>query len=364
MFKKTVSHKKKVLLLLPSLKAGGAERVLSFLAKNLDSELFNVRLLVIGSKEESVYDYSGVEVKFLNKKRLFTSVFPLMQTIVAFRPQIVLSSIVHLNIFSGIMAFFFRKIKFIAREASVLSIMGAFDKKNNILNFLSKQVYGNFSCIICQSKDMLIDLNENYKISKKKLIIINNPITEPTMVKESINGFPELIRFVTVGRLSEEKGHERVLRCLAGSSIEDYHYTIIGEGILKNHLLEVIKELKIENKISFIPFTFNVLDELRSNHIFLQGSYVEGFPNAVLESCLVGTPIIAFDSPGGTKEIIDENVNGILVKNENDFKDTLNTGVVNLLKLEPLLISNSVKVKFSSKKIIEQYQELFTKILE
>ena len=42
--------KKKILFILPSLKAGGAERVVSFLAKNLDQNVFETKLLVVGFK--------------------------------------------------------------------------------------------------------------------------------------------------------------------------------------------------------------------------------------------------------------------------------------------------------------------------
>ena len=47
-----------------------------------------------------------------------------------------------------------------------------------------------------------------------------------------------------------------------------------------------------------------IIDYLSDSDFFIQGSYVEGFPNSVLESCSVGTPVIAFNCPGGTKEII------------------------------------------------------------
>lgn len=352
------------MLILPSMKAGGAERVLSYLAKNLDPTLFKVRLLIIGFKKDSVYNINELDVQFLNKKRLVFCFYPLILAIINFKPRIVMSSIVHVNIFTGLISLFFRKTKFIAREASVLSIMGAFDKRNNMLNFLSKYVYHNFSRIICQSNDMLLDLKKTYKISEKKLIVINNPITQSVKVKIKRENLPPVIRFITIGRLSKEKGHERILKCLASSEIKNYHYKIIGDGILKNHLLKVIAELKLEKKVSFISYTSEVFEELRSSHIFLQGSFVEGFPNAVLESCIVGTPVIAFEAPGGTKEIIKKNTNGILAKDEKEFISILNSDINRLLYWNPLSISESVKAKFSSKKILNQYQELFISILK
>mgnify|MGYP000064476028 CR=1 FL=1 len=68
---------------------------------------------------------------------------------------------------------------------------------------------------------------------------------------------------------------------------------------------EKAKELSLIQFIKHIPFTSNVNDYIAENDMFLQGSYVEGFPNALLESCVVGTPVLAFNVPGGTKEIIE-----------------------------------------------------------
>jgi glycosyltransferase involved in cell wall biosynthesis len=50
--------------------------------------------------------------------------------------------------------------------------------------------------------------------------------------------------------------------------------------------------------------------------LFISSSRYEGSPNAVLESLACGTPVLAFDCPGGTKEIICEDENGWLVPGE------------------------------------------------
>ena len=95
---------------------------------------------------------------------------------------------------------------------------------------------------------------------------------------------------------------------------------------------------------------------MASNDLFLQGSYVEGFPNTVLESCFVGTPVLAFNAPGGTKEIIIHEENGYLVETEEEYEFYLN----NRLNLSPKNIRDSVANRFNKRKIITQYETLFT----
>ena len=52
----------KIFFILPSLKAGGAERVISFVSQNIDKDKFKPYLLVAGFEKDSVYDVSNIEV--------------------------------------------------------------------------------------------------------------------------------------------------------------------------------------------------------------------------------------------------------------------------------------------------------------
>jgi len=119
----------------------------------------------------------------------------------------------------------------------------------------------------------------------------------------------------------------------------------------------LVEKYGLSDKVDFIPFTHNVLGELVAKDYFIQGSYVEGFPNALLESCSVGTPVIAFNAPGGTKDIVINGENGFLVENENDFSSLLNN-LERLKAIDRNMVKLSVINKFSSEKILSQYEEL------
>ena len=83
----------------------------------------------------------------------------------------------------------------------------------------------------------------------------------------------------------------------------------------------------------------------------------------MLECCSVGTPVLAFDCPGGTKEIIENGINGFLAVNKDDFNKTLQ----NLNKIpvfERDIVRASVLSKFSSQKIIKEYENLFLSVLK
>ena len=50
----------------------------------------------------------------------------------------------------------------------------------------------------------------------------------------------------------------------------------------------------------------------------IQGSYVEGFPNVVLEALSFGIPCIVYNAPGGHKEMIIEGENGYIIQNQEE----------------------------------------------
>ena len=349
----------KILFILPSLGFGGAEKVVSFLAKKMFEKKYDVILLVVGSKNVRNFDTGNLPVTYLNKKRLIFSFFSIVAYIHKNKPKVVFTSVTHLNILISIISCFFKKIKFIVRASSISSLMSKYgnNKSRILINTFLSYTYRKSDMVICQSEDMKNDLIRNYNINKDRLYVIGNPITHKffNQKKNSIV-IQNKIRFITVGRLSKEKGHDRILDGLSKITNYDFHYTIIGDGHLKFNIKKLIEKYNMSSKVTFIDFSANIIGEIQKNDFFLQGSFVEGFPNAVLESCSVGVPVIAFDCIGGTKEIINKN-NGFLIKNQDEFEELL-INLNNLKKPKKSLIVDSVWKKFAPKIIINKYEKL------
>jgi glycosyltransferase involved in cell wall biosynthesis len=354
--------RKKILFIVPTLKAGGAERIIAFLAQHLNSTLFEVKLIVIGFKKDAIYDIQNIDVTFLNKARYFKAIPFLLQMIKREKSHIVFSSAGHINSTLGLFSLFFSKVKFIVRETNIVSVVNGFpQEKNRLLFFLMQQLYPFLDVIICQSNDMKTDLTQELAIDPSKVKVINNPIiTKIQTVK--LKKKSDTIYFITVGRMSWIKGHLRILKVLSHLKY-DFQYTIIGTGLAKESLIiqNEVKRLNLSEKVCFIPFTPNVSSEIQQHDFFLQGSYVEGFPNALLESCSVGTPVLALEAPGGTKEIIQNGVNGYLIKNEAEMLSLLNNlELIQKIKTEDVI--RSVAKKFDKSNILNQYETLFLSI--
>lgn len=349
----------KIMFILPSLSAGGAERVISFVSQNIDKEKFEPTLVIAGFEKDSAYDVSNVEVIYLNKPRILTALPSIIGLIKKQKPQIVVSSISHVNTAMSMLSPFFNKTKFIGREATVLSKRDNEKKIRQWSPFrLLPNGFKNLDALICQSQDMAEDMIINFNIPKKNIYVINNPISNLPEVKQTQPN-TKIKKFITVGRLTEVKGHLRLLDILSRLD-QPFSYTIIGKGNLEDEIFQKAKSLGIYNNIKHIPFTNKVNDYIAKHDIFLQGSYVEGFPNALLESCVVGTPVIAFKAPGGTKEIVENGVNGFLVENEEEYLQKLK----NFKEWNPKDVRASVYKKFNKDIILQQYEDLFVDIVK
>ena len=173
-----MKRKHKVLFVLPTLMAGGAERVMSFVAQNLNKDLFETTLLVIGHKKQSSYSLENLNVVFLEKDRVLFSFWAIFSFLKKHKPDIVISAIGHVNALMAFESIFFRKIAFIGREVNVISVLSKIQPSKtwySLIDF-TKYSYKLLDIILCQSNDMANDMQMNFEVPSKKIRIINNPI--------------------------------------------------------------------------------------------------------------------------------------------------------------------------------------------
>lgn len=352
------TRKTKVFFVLPALNAGGAQRIMSFLSQNMNKDKFDCTLLVIAKAESTDFDVTHANVHYFDKERLLLVARPLFLYLLKHKPDIVMGSIGHVNKLHALYSFFLRKTKFIAREASINSIMSQYNRSTHVTGFvwLFKNYRKFLNRIVCQSEQMAEYMHNDHGIPKDRIHIINNPLTVEAKVKAPLNN--KVKQLITVGRLSPEKGHERVLNILSKLDT-DWHYTIIGEGNQYEKLMEQIKALHFEDKVTYIKYTSHVSQYLSESDVFIQGSYVEGFPNAVMESCAVGTPVVAFVAPGGTKDIIENGTNGFIANNEEEYLNYLNQALYEK-QWDPNTVSKSITDKFEKNIILKKYEALFS----
>jgi glycosyltransferase involved in cell wall biosynthesis len=356
------SKKIKLLILLPTLKCGGSEKFVSLVCEHINNALFSVCLVVVNNAEPFYkIKNQAIEIVDLKKNRVLFSLPAIKKAVKHFEPDIIFSNANHLNLYLAIFKNqFSSSIKFIAREASIVSINSKQAKMPELYGGLIKKYYGRFDMIICQSAYMQQDLVKHYHIAADKTMVIHNAAEEVnTTVQPGINS-GRVYKFITVARLSEEKGIERLIQSVGLLSIP-FAYYIIGEGSKKNDLQKLINELQLGDKVFLTGQKDDPFSGMEDADLFLMGSYYEGFPNVLLEAGARGLPVIAFNAPGGIAEIITANENGLLVE-DNDiiaFAAAIKTGLAADFNREK--IKETTRRRFSLKNMLTKIQTLFMK---
>ncbi|GAJ38354.1 glycosyltransferase [Saccharococcus caldoxylosilyticus] len=307
--------KKKVLFILPSLRGGGAERVMVTLLKHVDRDKFDLHLALV-SKEgpyltEVPYD---VPIYDLGAKRVRYAFVPMLKLIRQLKPDIVFSTLGHLNIALIILRFLMLShTRLIVREANTVSEIVKLSSKSWLWKFLYKTFYKQADLVICQSDYMKQDLIENFKVPEQKAIRIYNPVDVDTIRKKANLGenpflhSPTSPNIVAIGRLVYQKGFDRLLQAMPQLLKEkpNAKLWILGEGPLEEELKEQCIRLGIVEKVEFVGFQKNPYVWLKHADLFVLSSYYEGLPNVLLEAIACGCPVVAVDHPGGTREVME-----------------------------------------------------------
>ncbi|MGS0527574.1 glycosyltransferase [Zobellia nedashkovskayae] len=274
--------------MIPTLTPGGAERVFAFVSQNLNPEYFQSQVLVMGSEDESSYCVDKVPVTYLNSNRVLHAIPSIISFIRLHKPNIVMSSVGHLNLIAGGLSKIFKRTRFIIRPTNIQA-----DTKKTWWE--SKSISW-ADTVVCQSKDMAQNFSKIYKIPTSKIKVIENPITNDAPIKVN-DLIGEAKNLITVGRLNEIKGHARILTLLSKVNRE-FHYTIIGDGPERDNLFALIKKLGIENKITHIPFTNKVSEFLVKNDLFLQGYLFRRISKCRFRKLYYGNPCFSIRCSG------------------------------------------------------------------
>lgn len=356
---------------MPSLTGGGAERVMLTLIKHIDKEKF-LPVFVLMKKEGRFVDVietlpTEVEVIDLDATQARYAIFKIAKMIKQIKPDIVFSTLGYLNLLIALIKpFYSKKIKFISRESNTVSIENKQEKYPKIFDWLYKNVYNNFDLIITQSKYMRDDLVENFGTDKERTMVIHNPVDIESILTKSREIETTLynetkINLVAAGRLSLQKGFDILVKSM--SHLDDkFHLTILGEGEDKSTLENQIKTLGLEDKITLSGFQSNPYAYMEQADFFILSSRYEGLPNVVLESNVCGTPCVAFASPGGTAEVIEDGKTGVLVYEFDALSLAKAITQASKMYFDTHYIQEYCKLNFNVEKIVNAYESTFLKV--
>lgn len=145
-------------------------------------------------------------------------------------------------------------------------------------------------------------------------VISNKSFLYDTLDKEIIDFCHEGFIVGAIGRLSQEKNFEYLIRALyqLAKKCNDIKLVIIGEGRERDSLEQLINKYKLKGKVLLPGYRKNANRYLKFINIFVVSSLTEGLPITVLEAMQSGVPIIS-TSVGGIPNVLDNGKAGILI---------------------------------------------------
>jgi len=226
--------------------------------------------------------------------------------------------------------------------------------KYTIHDFIEKKY--NYNVILT------IDERKHYK--SKNIVVIPNGIN---VISNSTAKLKKKT-VISAGRIALVKGFDRLIKTWAiiAKKHPNWKLEIYGEGETKdiNKLQKQINILNLQNQICLCGQTNNLQNKMLESSIYVMSSKTECFPMVLLESLAVGLPIVSFDCPYGPRNIISNNEDGFLVKDQDIYE--LAQAIIKLINDEELRFKMGKRAKKSTSRlkqdiVMKQWLKLFHK---
>lgn len=197
---------------------------------------------------------------------------------------------------------------------------------------LIKWRYRRMDALVTLTKADLRDYRSTLPKKPKKLARIPNAV--PPMSGEVSRLDAKVV--VAVGRMTRLKGFHRLITAweTVAAAHPDWKLRIFGAGPQEDNLAAQIVEAGLQGKVELPGPTSDVGAELEKASIFVLSSRHEGFPMTILEAMAKGLAIVSFNSPHGPKEMITDEVDGLLVKPRTNAN--LAASIMRVIEDEPL----------------------------
>lgn len=346
---------KKVLFLIHTLGAGGAEKVLINLVNNLDQSKYDITLMTVidtgifkqdiakGIKYKTIFKLphgnakkSGEKSGSLHEnyscikaimKKTYTVFWRYANCAKIYKHFVKEKYDYEIAFLEGICA------KIIASSNNDKSIKYSWvhvdllneRKSESFFKNLDeeKKIYGQFNKIVCVSNVVKNSVKQKLGIKEQKLETLYNIIDSKEISNKSLDRIElekDCLTFVSVGRLSNQKGYDRLID--AATKLKKgnakFKIYIIGEGPEKKNLESQIEKNNMSDVIYLLGFKKNPYVYMNFADVFICSSRAEGFSTVASEAVVLGKPCIVTDCSGMRELFGEEGQYGFITENSTE----------------------------------------------
>lgn len=374
----------KILFFIESLAGGGAEKVLSTLVKHIDQTRVDVTVCAIsggGKYEKEVADsvkyvsilkdsssYTGIgKLWYVLKYKCIYEWLPMWLVYRLFVPKGYDVEVAFVEGFATklLAASSNKRAKKVVwvhcdlKEFPWPVDTGVFKSRD-----VERVAYSKYDEVAVVSKASKNHFVEIYGLADRTRCIYN-PIDRKAIAELASLGKRDSedkrFRFVSVGRLTEAKGYDRLIEACARLMREGlvFELWIVGEGSDRALLEKQVEECGLKDVVKFLGFQKNPYQYLNQCDCFVCSSRTEGYSLVIAEAMCVGLPVISTRC-AGPEEILDGGKYGVMVENSTEglyegMKKVLSLSDLNELKQ----LSTERAGSFDLERTMQEVYEVF-----
>jgi len=370
----------RIVMVLPHLQIGGAEKQTIELAKGLNSRGAEIALFAFRKHGKLTGEIpSGIEVVFpafspVSPLKTPIKVFSLAMFLRKFRPQLIYTQWEHSPVaIAGRMLGIPTVVVYVTdMERRMISLNA---KRKRISALMRLRLSAKLATQIVANSHGLAEECRKYLRLESKPTVIYNGVNLENIRKKSIqfsgchpwvhDGTVPLA--VSVARLVKEKGFESLIDAYAILNKRmKARLLIVGDGEMKNILLAKIRELKLQDSVSLVGWKVNPYPYIASARLYVSSSVREGLSNSILEAVALGVPVVSTNHRFGADEIIDDGGNGFLVPVGD--AQALADAIEKILKNKALADAMSRRAKdttgeFTVERMVAEHELLFEEVV-
>jgi glycosyltransferase involved in cell wall biosynthesis len=310
---------------LPSLRGGGAERVILNLAQGITERGFPVDL-VLAAAEGAFIDQLPTSVRLvdLHAPRVLRSLGPLAGYLRRERPRVLISSMNYANLIALWAARLARQATpVVVTVHTTLSESGRQQRRLSarIWPHLLRTFYPWAASVVAVSRGAADDLARASGLPRDRMEVVYNPVITPAGLAAASQapdhpwfaaGQPPVI--LGVGRLTRQKDFPTLIRAFAEVRRRRAgRLIILGEGEDRPGLTALAAELGVADDVALPGFRDDAMACMAASGLFVLSSAWEGLPTVLIEALAAGTRVVSTDCPSGPREILQDGRLGALV---------------------------------------------------
>ncbi|RXA18058.1 glycosyltransferase family 1 protein [Methanosarcina sp. MSH10X1] len=212
--------------------------------------------------------------------------------------------------------------------------------------FILKKALGYSDRIIAVTPGIKANLEKSYNIPGEKIVVVSNGANtslfkpqEQEICRKELGLDPEIPYVCFVGNLAPWQGVEYLVKAAPSilSRFPECHFLIVGDGVMKDSLLKLCRELGVEGRFIFtgvvaynrVPLYINASDTCIAPFILARNAKIGLSPLKLYEYMACGKPVVASDI-SGVSDILKASEGGIPALPESP--EALAEGILKLLE--------------------------------